>query len=250
MSCELAEARHYVEAVDLPLAESDALGVEEALEAGKTNATVVGSDVISFTPAVDPEMRQAIIDSVLLAQLAATRKVGTAASIYDWYDAYFETLNAVGWVVQDRGFADFTETANDIEAHQAVLDIAANLLGPASAALAHVRTALDSLRRAQEDEPFFVIFNRETRHAESARFQISSADRDETGNFITLVAFGMTATSSLTHVLLIKLRSSAVKIKHQSGKASINAEVLRAVHPQIQERILAHQRKYIADLPI
>ncbi|MCV9938251.1 hypothetical protein OIU35_18010 [Boseaceae bacterium BT-24-1] len=229
---------------------SDALSAEQALEAGKTNATVVGSDVISFTAEVKPEMRQAIIDSALLAQLAATRKVADASKVYDWYDTYFTTLKNVGWVVQDHGFAEFTETANDVEAHKAVLDIAAGLLGPGSTALSLVKTALDSLLRAQENEPFFVIFNRETRHAESARFQVSVAEGEASGHLITLVAFGMKASTRLTHVLIVKLRSSEVEIKHQSGKATINADLLQAVHPLIQSRILAHQRKFIVDLPI
>jgi hypothetical protein len=251
MALSLASASEFVRAVELPLAPpSDALNAEEALEAGKTNATVVGSDVISFTSEVRPEMRQAIIDSALLAQLAATRKVADAAKIYDWYDAYFDVLKNVGWTVQDHGFAEFTETANDIQAHQAVLDIVAGLLGPGSTALSLVKTALDSLKRAQENEPFFVIFNRETRHANSARFQVSVAEGDATGHLVTLVAFGMKASSTLTHVLFVKVRSSDVEIKHQSGKASINAEVLQAVHPLIQSRILAHQRSFIVDLPI
>jgi hypothetical protein len=251
MVLDLASASEFVRAVELPVARSsDALSAEEALQAGKTNATVVGSDVISFTSEVKPAMRQAIIDSALLAQLAATRKVADETKIYDWYDAYFDTLKNVGWLVQEHGFAEFTETASDIEAHQMVLDIAAGLLGPGSTALTLVRTALDSLVRAQENEPFFVIFNRETRHAESARFQVSVAEGDTTGHLITLMAFGMKASSTLTHVLFVKVRSSEVEIKHQSGKASINAEVLQAVHPLIQSRILAHQKAFIVDLPI
>lgn len=247
----VASASEFVRALELPLAQSqDALSAEDALQAGKTNATVVGSDVISFTSEVKQEMRQAIIDSALLAQLAATRKVSDEARIYDWYDAYFDTLKNVGWVVQDHGFAEFTETANGVEAHQAVLDIAASLLGPGSTALALVKTTLDSLLRAQENEPFFVIFNRETRRAKSARFQVSVAEGDATGHLITLIAFGMKASSMLTHVLIVKVRSSEVEIKHQSGKATINAEVLKAVHPLIQSRILAHQKAFIVDLPI
>lgn len=249
MSLDVSSALDFVRSVDLPPTEpSDALSVD-AMVAGRTNATVVGSDVISFTTEVKPEMRQAIIDSALLAQLAATRKVGDASKVYDWYDTYFNTLKNVGWVIQDHGFAEFTETANNLEAHQAALDIAAGLLGPGTA-LSLVKTTLDSLLRAEENEPFFVIFNRETRHAESARFQVSVAEAEATGHFITLVAFGMKARTTLTHVLIVKMRSSEIDIKHQSGKATINTDLLQAVHPLIQSRIIAHQRDFIVDLPI
>jgi len=257
MPANIVSASAFIRSVQLPPApERDALGVDEALQAGKTNATVVGSDVISFASVVNPEMRQAIIDSALLAQLAATHKVPDKSKIFEWFDVYFDTLGHVGWFIQDHGFANFTESAEGLEAHQAVLDIAAGLLGKTSSAFQLVKTALDSLMHAQGNEPFFVIFNRETKQTEMARFQISvaeavaNADGETFTQMITVVAFGMKASSTLTQVLLVKLRSGEAEFKQRSGKVTIAADVLEEVYPLIQQRILAHQRDFIVDLPI
>src|SRR5262245_25002449 len=93
-------ARSYISALDLPKPRTtrgtptDTVAI--AFDSAKTQAAVVGSDVISFVTGVTPERREAILQSALLAQLAAKKKVSDPTRIYDWYDTYFEVLTMVG----------------------------------------------------------------------------------------------------------------------------------------------------------
>ena len=245
------DLKSYIRSLEVPEAPpSDVLSADDVLEAGKTEATVVGSEVISFTDEVALDVRQAIIDSALLAQLVAKKRVLDDSLIYEWFDEYFDVLRNLGWVVQDSGFTEYVATSDDFEAHKAVIDLATDLLGLANPALILVKKALTTLRDAQDDEPFFTIWTRETRKAHSGRFQVSLVDSDATGHFVTLLAFGMHASSQLTQVLLVKVRRNDVRIKNKSAKVSINSELLKSNHPEIREKILAHQRSYIIDLDI
>ena len=138
---------------------------------------MVGSDVISFVSGVTAERREAIANSALLAQLVAKQKAGAGASVEAWYDAYFDVLTNIGWVVQQKSFAVYHEESQSFAAHEAILAVAATLLGNAPTALALVKTTLDALKSMDADNPWITIFDRESQHAQTAHFQISLAEQ-------------------------------------------------------------------------
>lgn len=220
------------------------------LDQGKDQAAIVGSDVISFVNGVSKEKRRAILDSSLLAQLVAKKIVSDQTQIYDWYDAYFDVLSNIGWVIQDRGFADFAESSEGFEAHEAILKIALSMLGPGTTALALVKSTLESLQSLEVDSPWITLFSRESQHANTARFQVSLAQQDENDSFfVTVMAFGLEANAKVTQVLFFKFRSNSAKLRHLSGMVTINTDVLTNIQPQIAERIAAFQNDFIRNLP-
>jgi hypothetical protein len=254
-SVSITTARRFVEDVELPpIARSrDAAPpgtADLALDAAKSQAVVVGSDVVSFVEGVTAPRREAIINSSLLAQLAAKKRVGDATRVMEWYEAYFDVLTNIGWVVQDRGFAEYQEQGTNFEAHKAVMTVAATVLGGAPTALAVVKSTLDALKSMNEGSPWIAIFNRESRTAHSARFQISLAEQDPGGQFfVTLMAFSLQARSTLTQVLFFKAKKEDVTLRHSSGRVTINTAVLDGVSDAIKEKLVAAARDYVSALP-
>jgi pyruvoyl-dependent arginine decarboxylase (PvlArgDC) len=250
-----AHARSYVEGLTLP-EPSRTRGPGEhattalAFDTAKKQAAVVGSDIVSFMTGVTPERRQDIVNSSLLAQLAAKKKVSDPTKVYEWYEAYFDVLMNVGWVVQDKGFAEYHEESQKFAAHEAILKVAAMLLGPETAALAMVETTLDALHSMDASSPWITIFSRESQTATTARFQISLAEQTENGQFlVSLMAFGLEARSGLTQVLFFKTVTSEATLKHCSGKVTIDVPVLAAVRPAMTAKLADFANEYVKGLP-
>ncbi|MBI3435688.1 MAG: hypothetical protein HY056_11530 [Proteobacteria bacterium] len=130
-------ALEFVKAAQLP--SPPAAGLEAALEApgafdfdkAKAQALVVGSEIVSFVKGVTEERRRDIVNSALLAQLVAKKRVPDATKILEWYKVYFDALENIGWVTQSRQFVTHHERADNFEAHEAIMTVAASLLGPA-----------------------------------------------------------------------------------------------------------------------
>jgi len=217
----------------------------------KNQAMVVGSDIVSFVKGVRPERREDIVNSSLLAQLAAKKKVKDTAKIYDWYNAYFDVLMNIGWVMQDRSFATYTEASENFEAHEAIIKVATSLLGPTAAALTVVKSALGALKSMSEDSPWITLFNRESQSANTARFQVTQTEQGDSDEFlVSLIAFGIEAKAKLTQVLFFKFSSNEATLKHYSGKVTINADVLSTARKPIKDRISEFTKNYIEELPI
>jgi hypothetical protein len=247
------KAAEFVRAAALPPIPASLEGVDPvdvSLSQAKDQATVVGSDVISFVSGVTAEQRQDLINSALLAQLVAKVQVPDGTQIYDWYKSYFEVLKQIGWVIQNEQFATYQTGSEGFEANEAIIGLATTLLGGSPGALAIVKATLDSLRNMDANSPWLTIFNREGQTGETARFQVTLAQPDDRGQFlVTLMAFGLQARSTLTQVLFFKFRSNEAMLKHFSGAVSIDAEVLAAVRDAIRQKLAAHVKAYVRTLP-
>lgn len=224
--------------------------VEAALETGKNQAAVVGSDVVAFVTGVTAEHREAIVNSSLLAQLVATTKSPDRTRVYDWYNHYFKALENIGWTTQEANFAEYTEKASGLKAHEAILKVAVSLLSPGTAALALVTTTIEALKSMDKGSPWITIFSRESEHAQTAHFQVTLVDQDPNGQFlVSMMAFGLEAKSTVTQVLFFRIKKAEATLKHYSGKVTINTGVLEQVKDELEDKLKSHAESYIKALP-
>lgn len=246
-------AREFINAAKLPSPTRGAVdGSRELIDfnAQKTQTMVVASDVVSFVKGVSTERRQDIVNSSLLAQLVASKQVPDRTNVTQWYQAYFDVLKNIGWVIQDHSFSSYTEEANGLEAHEAILKIAGAFLGGTPGALAIVMSTLEALKSMDDSKPWMTIFDRETKHANTGHFQIALAEQGDNDQFmVSLMAFSLKAQSSLTQILFFKIRKDEVQLEKCAGKVTINDEVLSSVREQVKQKLAAHTSQYIAKLP-
>lgn len=255
----ISKARSFLNGAELPAPPKPRAiakaGPTFAFDAAKEQASVVGSDVVAFVKGVTREQRQDIVNATLLAQLVAKKKVPnpqTLADVVSWYGDYFDVLEQIGFVVQDRGFAEYEEKSQSFEAHEAILDVATALLATTSpAALALVKTTLGALKKMSADSPWITLFNRESQSANVARFQVSLVERDADAQLlVSLIAFGLEAKSKLTQVLFFKFKKNEVTLNHHSGKVTINAPILEGIRDQIALKLVAFSRDFVEGLEL
>lgn len=248
------QAQRYIHSLELPpkppglVERGGAAGFD--FDKVKNQAMIVGSDIVSFVKGVTPELREDIVNSSLLAQLAAKKQISDATRIYDWYNVYFDVLMNIGWVVQDRGFATYSEASENFEAHEAIIQVAISLLGPNAAALAVVKATLDALKSMSANSPWITLFNRESQSANTARFQVTLAEEgDDEQLLVSLMAFGIEAKAKLTQVLFFKFQTSEASLKHYSGKVTVSPYVLSNVRELIRNKIAGYASDYLKALP-
>lgn len=254
----VSQAREFVAAAELPAAPPLSRGasrsagdtVNAALVAGKQQAAVVGSDLLTFTAGVDSPWRQDLVNSALLAQLVAKKKVPDTSRMFDWYDAYFDTLARIGWAVQDKSFAVYVEQSQNFQAHEAILKVAGALLGPTATSLALVSTALDALKSMDASSPWITLFSRESQSASTARFQVSVAEQSSAGELsVALMAFGLEARTTLTQVLFFKSLASQATLRHCAARVGVDADVVLGVREALKAKVVGFANDFVKTLP-
>lgn len=228
-----------------PLAEEPPI----ELKAAEAQSLVVGSGLIIAAENVPVQTREDLINCTLFAQLAASGAVSSPQEVAEWYDAYFKTLTALGWAQSDTQFQEYKFSSVNAEAHKAVMQVIAVLLGPQAVALAVVKTALDALQSMNENSPWITLFDQQSRSEKFARFQVATAQLDPNGLLQTaLVGFQLKAKSKLTQVLFFKFSSSATTLKYAAGKATIYEAALADQRAEIAQRLAAYRRTYVGQV--
>jgi hypothetical protein len=174
-----------------------------------------------------------------------------STQIEAWYQAYFDVLTHVGWVVQERGFSSFGASSRQADVAAAILDVASPLLGGATTtAYKIVQATIQGLQSMHEHSPWITLFERESHHANHARFQVALAHSGENEDFLVrLMAFSLEASASFGQVLFFKYHQSDATLKHFSGSVSINDGLLIQVSEEIKAKVESFTVGYIKALP-
>ena len=221
------------------------------LEGTDAQALVVGAGLIAAADEVPAATRQDLVDCTLFAQLAATEAVTDATDVQQWYRAYFGTLTSLGWAQSDTEFEQYEFSGRNAEAHQAILGVLTALLGPQAAALAVVKAAIGALQSMSENRPWLTLFEQESRTANSARFQVATAQVDA-GDIVqvALVGFSLKTKSEITQVLFFKLGSSSTSFEYAAGKATIDEPALADLRATMAARLADYRRSMIGEIKL
>jgi len=255
MEFDKEQAREFVKSIDLTGVPRGIISQDAATEAGeifdkaKTQAQVVGSGLFSFAQGVDANVREAISDSALLAQLVANKRASSETAPLEWFKEYTTVLQNVGWTLQESGWTDHTAQGNAVEVHEKIMELMAVALGPAPAALAIIAATVNALKGMKPDSSWLTIFSRESQKAKIARFQVGLVEKEEAGDvFVSLVACLIEAQNAITQVLFFKYKNAKASFRANTGKISINRPSLIDLGPGIRSKVRAYQTDYLSTI--
>jgi len=187
---------------------------------------------------VSAQSKEDIINSTLLAQFAASAVIRDRADIIGWYGEYFSALQKLGWVMTSQNFQEFQQSGKTVEVHKAILGVLTTVLGSAAAALAVVKSVLDSLSEVGSDNGWLKLFDREAVSTKVARFQLVTAQPTANGLVnITLLAFSLEAKKKFTQVLFFKLKKSDGSLRFAGGTAAIHEQLLSSVRDALRHKL-------------
>lgn len=256
---DASAARSFVQALALPdiprFTEAESAGLDAAgpvYQANKDQAVVVGSQIAEFAAAVPRDLRPAISNSFLLAQLAANKQTGQAQTgSKAWYEKYNEVLANVGWVVESDGSSMKEVKVDGLELHKEILPVIATVLGPAVAAATVVTAALSGLANMNKDSPWITLFNRQSQRATANQFQISYADAPGgAAPRIKIACFELVASRTVTQVLFFKFSDSRATLNYSATELSLNQAIFDQQKSVVEQRLASYVSSYVAALDI
>ena len=134
----MVSVRAYVLGLDLPVARPSLEAAPSVQFSEEKEAVAVGAQLVEFTKPVQPELRSAISDSMLLAQLAANKAADQSQDVFGWYHKYIEVLQNIGWTVKDSDFQARSFEGAATTMHKALIPVITAMLGPEEQLLHHL----------------------------------------------------------------------------------------------------------------
>ena len=219
MVFNLEDATKYVGSIDLAGIPRAVLPMAAATEAtdvfdrAKAQAQVVGSGVFSFAQGVDASVREAISASALLAQLVANKRFAFDKKPLDWFKAYSEVLENVGWTLQEGGWTDYPASGSAVEVNEKVVEVMTAILGPAPAALSIITSTVNALKAMKPDSSWITIFSRESQKANIARFQVGLVEQKADADVFVSLCLSHRGTNHNFPGIILQIHNIGCKIQ-------------------------------------
>jgi hypothetical protein len=215
----------------------------------KLRAAVNAGSIVSFVAGIGADDKADVLFATQLAQRAASARHDRFAATAEWYRAYVEVLEQLGWVGEGFAFEERSSRAHEFTIDKAALDAIMTIA--TGNQLAILVKTLDTLKNLGPADAPLRVFELQALAGLSGNFQIGAVQRAENGALsMALGGFYFHAKNVKTGMLFIKWSSDIVDFWTGAQKMTLN-EALYAAHRSAVARKLAKDSEdYIAALEI
>lgn len=201
----------------------------------------------SFVTGVSSQHQEDVLNSVLLAQRAASKAFPSDEEIDNWYQKYYSVLERLGWVLENKNFSIFKNKQDVFEIDKALLEILGTAL--TGNQLAIVLKTIETLKSFGEDDSRFAFFEKSTHSAQTASFQIGLASEDGNNISLTASSFVLKTKKKITKVLFFTSKKDSVEFRFNLFKATLNEGIYSQARESIKVK-LGDVSDYVSDLEI
>ncbi|GBE89958.1 hypothetical protein SCP_1702840 [Sparassis crispa] len=227
----------FIESVDIP--PFDTFGLWKL-------AAVNGSLLQSSVGNLDPVHKDDVLNSTLLAQLAANQAGGDDKE--KWYKKFKEVLENVGWVVESFSFAEIENVNTYGSVDKVVIAMLDPHLSPEAGTV--VKATIDAMRR-RVNASANVIFQENAWDGQTADFQVSVASAADGDNVqLHIGCFDYTAKGAAGNVLFFKFGHRAVKFTYATQTMVLNEDIYKIVRDMVKEKLGTAIQSYRKDVVI
>lgn len=165
-SLELAEGRRFgavFTKLDLP-------------PGNKQQGYVNDGSLVSFTSNLKGLQKQDVLNSSLLAQLAANKKYDRLEDSKNWYMFYTNVMATVGWAMQSFQFDEYDSTSSKVNVSQVTLELLSSILGGDQKMMEVVKKTIDGLAKNSQGATLFHSSSASNKHG---NFQVVPCNVDK-----------------------------------------------------------------------
>jgi hypothetical protein len=228
-------------------------GVDEAAASPavgeKLRAAVDAGSIVSFVSGLSAEETSDVLYSTQLAQRAASARFDRFAATKDWYGAYLDVLDRLGWVGEALAFTERKTAAGKFSMDRSALDVIAAVA--TGAQLAILVKTLDALKKLGESDRPLKIFDLQAMQELSGNFQVGAAQKGGNGAVsVALGAFYFHASDNRGKFLFWSWGAEKVQFWTAVRKMTLNADLYAVHRSAVAAKLKVDASDYIEAVPI
>jgi len=247
-----AHASKFLSQLELPEVDTSLATVfrpeAAAFKAGTEGAAANAGSLVSFVSGLTEIHKSDVLNSTLLAQLAASKQHDRFKDTMNWYNFYIGVLAQVGWTIPAFAFRDYSPSGASLVLSDAVLDILSAVATGDEMNI--LRATLSSLRDKPGNEGPLTLFDQQSFPENIGTFQIFPVAEDDGQLVMAMSAMQFNAQKHVTRFLWWSWTSTSVKLQQSAQKAVLNEDLYRQVRQQVIDKLGDRARQFIKDIEI
>jgi hypothetical protein len=248
----LPEPHEYASLTETVLnAESAFPGAVAALEPTPTtgkSAVVNAGSLTSFVEGVDPSLKTDVMNSTLLAQLAANKARDRYKQPRAWFDYYKNVLENIGWNAPGFAFDKYTSGGSTVNMDKAVLEILGAIC--TGNEIAVMAATMNALKNLPAGSPQITIWNANASDGAAGNFQILPCAQTPNGNVVMVMdAMQFNARVSHGQFLWWTWSSTEIDIDRAAFRLELNTDVYSKIRSDVSTKLGDRAKSFIKALP-
>lgn len=246
------QIKSYIRSIELPSPDARLQSVynprAKAFQDNTEGAAVNAGSLVSFVSGLTAQHKSDVLNSTLLAQLAANKKYDRYNQTRQWYDFYVSVLAQVGWVVPAFAYRQYSPSGSSLVVSDAVLAILSAVATGSEVDI--LRTTLESLKNNPNNEGPLVLFDQQSFPENLGTFQIFPVGEDDGQVVMALAAMEFKAQKHVTRFLWFTWESTSTQLFQSAQKAVLNEDVYGRVRQEVINKLGDRASQYIKDIEI
>ena len=204
--------------------------------------------LISFVSEVSGQRRNDVLNSVLLAQLAANKKFPDEGQILDWFREFIKVLNNLGWTIEAAEFSNFQSSTTIFEIENTIIDILTTAFGGTFKAV--ITKTLEAIKNLSDSNGKIKVFEKNTHSLSKGAFQIGLAMEENGTVALQLGTFLLTSSNEIKKILFFKSTKDKTRLDYASRKGTLNEEVYEKIRQPVLDKLGGKVSEFIAEIEI
>lgn len=227
-----------------PTERGSGVQLTEGVEQSFLNA----KSLVSFVSDINGQRRSDVLNSVLLAQLAANREFPDESQLIDWYKKFVNVLTNLGWVIEAAEFSSFESNGTVFEAENAITSILTAAFG--GSFMTVITKTLDAIKGLSDENGKITVFEKNTHSLSKGAFQIGLAKEENDTVTLQMGTFMLTSRNEIKKILFFKSTIDKTELNYCSRTGTLNEEIYAKIRTQVQDKLGGRIADYITEIDI
>lgn len=215
---------------------------------GEPAGYVDDSSIVSFVSGLSDEHKSDVLNSTLLAQLAANKKYDRWKDTEKWYKFYVDVLGKVGWVIQGFKFTEHSGSGMTLKVQDVILKLLASIATENMILI--VTETMEALKALKDDDGRLVLFDSQSQSLGKGNFQIAVAS-EVGGNVATSIgAFYFNSKETKSRFLWFNYSKSDIHFFEGCQSITLNEEVYAEVRDAVIKKLGDSAKTFVQDIEI
>ena len=239
---------HYVYTVVRPKVRGDSPAAD-LVKDDKVQAFMTDKSIVSFISKVNHSARADILNSLLLAQLAANKQVPDPDDVLTWYSAYIGVLSRLGgWVVEAKGASAHKLDGTLVEVQAAIINLLTKAFGQDY--LGIIKDTLEAIGKLASGDGKIKAFDHNTRGNKQGIFQMGMADETNGAVSLKLGSFMIKTSDSTTTILFIKFNKDSTLVDYATHQATFSSGNYDAIRAKVAAKLGLKASQYVDEIEL
>ncbi|XP_078371717.1 uncharacterized protein LOC144655353 [Oculina patagonica] len=213
----------------------------------KDEGLVDAGSLVSFTSELQGQQKEDVLNSTLLAQLAANKKYDRFDDPENWYKYYTSVMGQIGWVMQSFTFDQYKSSQAGFKIYDVVLQLLSRLIGDYEELM---KVVIETLNSLEKSEAGLTLFSSNSTSAKHGSFQILPCTVVNEQVTVGFLGSYFTASQVARNYFFFSYSKQDISLFKSDQVFTLNEGVYAHVREEVKKKLGERAKDFVKNLDL